>query len=512
MIKSQNASKFKRIASNSLLLFVRMLAITVINLYAIRLLLRVLGQEDFGTFNAVAGVILTSTFLTSTLAISIQRFYSYALGEGKNDQLSDIFSASINIIIVLSVLLFLLFETAGLWFVNTQMYIPPERIVAANWVFQFSLGTLCLGLLQLPYLSAIFANEEMGIFALISLTECLLRLAVIELIGIVAIDRLIFYSAGLFIVSVLSFLLYAFIAHHRYTECRYHYHVLPGIYQSLLSFSGWTTYSALASVGMTQGITILLYMFFGPIATAAYAIALQVFHAFQTLSNSIVVAFRPAMVKSYAERNFFFLDKMFTANNKFILYLLFLVAIPLILELRTIFSWWLGDVSEEAIAYSRLIIIYTVCLSMHNPITTIIQSTGQVKTYCLCVDSIILMSIPTTWLFFRMGSSSELCVVIMICSCIIAHITRLIILKHLYPQLHYKSYFLQVILSGIIITLLTGVVAGTIHYTLFSDIIRVIAVSTVSITIMLPAIFLIGLSTEEKKMIHNFFVSKLKKQ
>ena len=512
MTKSQNASKFKRIASNSLLLFVRMLAITVINLYAIRLLLKALGQEDFGTFNAVAGVIMASTFITTTLAISIQRFYSYALGEGKNDQLSEIFSASINIIVVLSLLLFLLFETAGLWFVNTQMSIPPERIVAANWVFQFSLGTLCLGLLQLPYLSAIFANEEMGIFALISLTECLLRLIVIVLIGVVSIDRLIFYSAGLFIVSVLSFSLYAFIAHHRYTECRYHHHVLSGIYQSLLAFSGWTTYSALAGVGMTQGITILLYMFFGPIATAAYAIALQVFHAFQTLSNSIVVAFRPAMVKSYAERNFLFLDKMFTANNKFILYLLLIVAIPLVLELRTIFSWWLGNVSEEAIVYSRLIIIYMVCFSMHNPITTIIQSTGQVKIYSLCVDSIILMSIPATWLFFRMGSSSELCIVLMICFCSIAHLARLIILKHLYPQLHYNTYFLQVILSSIIITLLTGAVAGTVHYTLYSGIIRVIAVSTVSITIMLPAIYVIGLSTEEKKMTHSFIVTKVKRK
>ena len=153
-------------------------------------------------------------------------------------------------------------------------------------------------------------------------------------------------------------------------------------------------YSALAAVGMTQGITILLYMFFGPIATAAYAIAQQVFHAFAALSNSIVVAFRPAMVKSFAEKDYTSLNKMFIANNKFILYLLMMVAIPLMSELRIIFGWWLGNVSEEAIIYTRLTIIYMLCFSMHNPVTTIVHSTGQLKYYSLFVDSIVILCLP----------------------------------------------------------------------------------------------------------------------
>ena len=217
-----------------------MMAITAINLYAVRLLLRALGQEDYGTFNAVAGVVLASSFITTTLAVSIQRFYSYTLGKGENNQLSTIFSASINIILVLSIALLFIFETIGLWFVNNQLSIPPERLVAANWVFHFSLITLWFGLLQLPFTAAIFAQEEMGAFALISLTECMLRLGVIFFIGITAMDGLIFYSIGLSAVAVIIFLLYAFIVRRRYPEYKYCRKIPKETYRSLLAFSGWT--------------------------------------------------------------------------------------------------------------------------------------------------------------------------------------------------------------------------------------------------------------------------------
>jgi len=507
-----NTSKSKRIATNSMLLFGRMLAITVINLYAVRLLLHNLGQEDYGTFNAVAGVVLASAFITSTLAISIQRFYSYALGERKKEQLSHIFSASINIIISISIVLLVLLETIGLWFVNTRLSIPPERIVAANWVFQFSLLSLWFSLLQLPFTAAIFAHEEMGAFALISLTECLLRLGVVFFIGVVSIDGLIFYGGSLFVVAVIIFFLYFFIVHHRYPEYKYHRKVQGGTYKSLLSFSGWTTYSALAAVGMTQGITILLYMFFGPVATAAYAISQQVHHAFQALSNSIVVAFRPAMVKAYAEKNYTFLSRMFTSSNKFILYMLLLLAIPLVLELRTIFDWWLSDVSEETIVFTRLIILYMVCFSMHNPVTTIVQSTGRVKTYCLCVDSVILASVPATWLAFHFGAPSDSCVVLMIIACLIAHLVRLLILHHLYPQFSFIPYLFGVVLPGGMSALATAIVTVIVHNAMPSGIARVVAVFAVATVVMLFAVCAIGLSKEERQMMRGFLNNKSDKR
>jgi O-antigen/teichoic acid export membrane protein len=493
------------------MLFARMMVITAINLYAVSLLLRDLGQEDYGTFNAVAGVVLASSFITTTLAVSIQRFYSYTLGKGENNQLSTIFSASINIILVLSIALLFIFETIGLWFVNNELSIPPERLVAANWVFHFSLITLWFGLLQLPFTAAIFAQEEMGAFALISLTECMLRLGVIFFIGITAMDGLIFYSIGLSAVAVIIFLLYAFIVHRRYPEYKYCRKIPKETYRSLLAFSGWTMYSALAAVGMTQGITILLYMFFGPIATAAYAIAQQVFHAFTALSNSIVVAFRPAMVKSFAEKDYTSLNKMFIANNKFILYLLMMVAIPLMLELRIIFDWWLGNVSEEAIIYTRLTIIYLLCFSMHNPVTTIVQSTGQLRHYSLYVDSILLLCLPATWLAFHLGASSEISIALMIVMCFAAHFVRLVILHNQYPSFRYGPYISEIILRGLFVAVCTFFVVYLVHQALHPGIVRLVTVFASSCITMLLTVYFLGLSAKEQQTLCHFLMQRMNK-
>ena len=460
-----------------------MMAITAINLYAVRLLLRNLGQEDYGTFNAVAGVVLASSFITTTLAVSIQRFYSYTLGKGENNQLSTIFSASINIILVLSIALLFIFETIGLWFVNNELSIPQERLVAANWVFHFSLITLWFGLLQLPFTAAIFAQEEMGAFALISLTECMLRLGVIFFIGITAMDGLIFYSIGLSAVAVIIFLLYAFIVHRRYPEYKYCRKIPKETYHSLLAFSGWSMYSSLAAVGLTQGITILLYMFFGPIATAA----------------------------SFAEKDYTSLNKMFIANNKFILYLLMMVAIPLMLELRIIFDWWLGNVSEEAIIYTRLTIIYMLCFSMHNPVTTIVHSTGQLKYYSLFVDSIVILCLPATWLAFHLGASSEISIILMIAMCIISHLVRLVILRRQYPSFSYAPYLSEIILRGLFVAVCTFFVVYLVHQALHPGIVRLVTVFASSCITMLLTVYFLGLSAKEQQTLCHFLMQRMNK-
>lgn len=504
-----HASKSKRIVSNSLLLFGRMLIIMVVNLYAVRLLLHALGQDDYGTFNAVAGVVLAGSFITTTLAVSIQRYYSYALGEGRKEQLANIFTASMNIILLLTIISIFLFETLGLWFVNTGLSIPSDRIAAANWVFQFSVFTLCMGFLQLPFMAAIFAHEEMGLFAAVSLADCFLRLVVVLLIGIGETDGLVFYGAGLSAVSLIVFMSYVLLVRCRHKEYHYLCQVDNSIYKSLLSFSGWILYSAMAGIGLTQGTTILLYVFFGSLTTAAFAISLQVMHAFQAVGNSIVVAFRPAMVKSYAEKNYTFLDQLFAANNKLILYVMAVVAIPLILELRTVFGWWLGDVSEETITFARLIVIYVICLHMHNPITTIVQSTGHVKHYCLFVETIILACVPATWTAFHLGASSEMCAILMIAVCLLGHAVRLMVLRKLYPSFRLSAYMQDTVLRGIMVLACCSVLAGLVHDLFNPGITRLMAVTLTSILAMTLAVYYIGLSKGEQVKLQDIVMKRL---
>lgn len=492
----------KRIVSNSLVLFVRMFAVMVINLYAVRIVLNALGAEDYGIYNAVSGVVLCGAILTTTIAVSIQRFYSYAIGKQAFSRLKEIFSASINIVFFLSAIILILFETVGVWFLNTQLTIPSERIVAANWIFQFSIISFIFSLIQLPYTASVFSHEDMGIYAFISLVECLLRLFVALLIGIFLIDGLIFYGAGFLVVALIVYLLYFLIARHKYHECYYQTVTNHSIYKELISFSGWTMYSTIAAISNTYGITIILNIFFGAITTAAYAISIQIIHAFQALCNSIVLAFRPPMVKSYAEKDLTNLNKLFMINNKLLLYIILSVAIPMIIEIRTLFDWWLGNVTEETVLFARLSIVYIVILNMSLPISTIIQATGNVKRYSLWVDTIIMLSVPISWMLFKLGAPSHGAIITMIIICIIAHFVRLVCLRKTYEPFTYSPYFTSIVFPSILIIVLNTIIILFVHQNITGQMTRFIMVFVTSILVTILFCYTIGINKTERIMLH----------
>lgn len=502
-------AKSKRIASNSLLLFLRMFAIMVINLYAVRIILCALGELDYGIFNAVAGIVLTSSFLTITLAASIQRFYSYSLGAGAEERLRDIFSASVNIILGLTVLVFILFELGGQWFVVHYLIepsgkIPVARYDAALWVFQFSLLSFLLTMFQIPYTAAVFAHEDMGIFALVSFMECLARLGVALLVGQMMVDGLMLYGTGLFVVSLLACASYVLICRHRYPECHYHFRHGSSVYRNLLSFSGWTMYGTLAGVSMIQGSTILLNIFFGPVTNAAYAVANQVYNAAAALCNSLVVAFRPAMVKSYAEHQFSFLNQLFDVSNKSVFYLLLCALLPLAIEIRQVFGWWLNGVSEETVVFSRLFLVYLMCLSLNRPITTIVESTGRVRNYFLLVESLMLMCLPFSYVFFRLGLPSYFVFVAMITGCVIAHLVRLLCLRRLYSPFSLRLYFISFLFPGSMVAVLSLLLTLQLHSHISSPLSRFFIVGLCSPLMTLVLAYFLGLTHSERRMFKEF--------
>lgn len=508
--EQHSVTKSRHIAQNSILLFVRMFMIMVINLYAVRIILKGLGESDYGTFNAVAGVVLSSTVLTTSLAIAIQRFFSHAMGEKDYDRLNEIFSASMNIIFIVSILVIVILETVGLWFLNSQLSIPADRIIAANWVYQFSLFSFLLSLLQLPYTAAIFSHEDMGYFALISFLESLFKLIVAIFITMVPIDYLVYYGAGLATVSVLVFAMYFGVARVKYSECRYGKVTDKTIYPLLASFSGWTMYGALAGVATTQGNTILLNVFFGPLTTTAFAISLQISHAFQALSNSIILAFRPAMIKSYAEKDHRNLDLLFDASNKILLYLMVCVSVPIVFEIRTIFIWWLGVVSEETILFARLFIVYIILLTLHNPITTIVQATGNVKKYTLVVESIMLLCLLLAFVAFKSGCPSYYAIVSLIVVTILAHVLRLVLLHRQYPSYPIGQYLWSFIMPGTAVIALAIGMTSMIHFHTDNVLTRFMTVFTLSPTITLCLAYFLGISRQEKLRIRQFVQQLLK--
>lgn len=461
-----------RIAKNTVVLFLRMFVLMLINLYIVRLLLQGLGKDDYGTFNAVAGVVTSLGCLSSVLSVATQRFYSFVSGKGDLTELKKIFSASVNINVGMSIIALLLLESIGLWFISNKLNIPAERMTAVLYIYEFSCFSFVCTILQIPFTAAVMANENMGVYALISTGECLLRLLVAVLILYAGGDHLIFYGGGLLAVSIINMLAYVYYGLRYYPECSYTKVTDTSTYKQLISFSGWTFLGSLSGILLSQGNTVLLYMFFGSATTAAFAIALQISHAFNTLCNSVVLAFRPAMIRSYATDDSDFTNRLFYFANKFLAFILLVISVPLIFEMDTILNLWLEDVSSEYVLFARLIIIYTVLLSMHHPITIVMYAIGKVKAYHLTAESITLLSLPFSYVFFKFGMPSWLALASMIGVILMAHVSRLMCLHRSYSPFSYRQYLFSFVCPLLLLTIIEYFTAYICHISIAVPILR----------------------------------------
>lgn len=494
-------NKSKRIATNTLLLFVRMFVVTILNLYILRIVLNSLGKQDYGVYNTIAGFVTTAVFFNTVLALSMQRFYSYAIGEHQAGRQTEIFTASINIVATLSLCIFLFMETVGLWFADTQLVIPDDRSAAALCVYHLALFTFVCSLAQIPFTATIFANEDLNIYAIISIVEVTLKLAAAWLIGKTSADGLVFYGAALFVVALLILCTYVFIGLRRYKECRYRRVYDRSLYRKLISFSGWTMLGSLSNVGMFQGSIILLDMVFGPLATVPFAIAQQINNAFNALSNSMLLAFRPAMIKAYASKQFDYLNKLFTASNKFIAYTLTLIGVPIFMEIDFILVLWLGEVTLQDILFARLIIIFVVCMALSGPLTVIMQASGFIKQYHLPVESVTLMCLPLTYLLFRLGLPPHSVFYAMIGTCLLAHIVRLLCLRRYYPYFSLRQYIRTLIVPAILIAAITVAVAASLHTTIEPTLLRTVVVSIAVPTATGLCVLLFGINRQERQLL-----------
>jgi O-antigen/teichoic acid export membrane protein len=493
-----NSSSTRRITFNTSLLYVRMMVVMIINLYAVRLVLNALGAQDYGINNVVTGIITMLGSISSVLSTATQRYYSYSIGEDKLERLRNIFSASINIFGFLSLIVLILGETAGLWFVNTQLVLPSERMNAANWIYQLSIFSFIFSFLQVPYFAATMAHEDMGIFAIISTAESILRLVSVFFIYIIPIDGLIIYGTIQFLISALVLISYIVISRKKYDECCYHKPTEKDLYKELLSFSGWSLFGSIAGVGMAQVNTILVNIFFGPLVNAARAISFQFSMAVSSFSNSFLMAIRTPMIKSYAEESYVYLNKIFNMSNKFIYYSLLMVCLPIIFEMDIILIFWLKTSDAQTVFFSRLILVYALIMSLNNPISIIIQATGHVKGYHVAVEIFTLSCVPATYILFKLGYPAASTYIVMIIAAIASHIVRLICLKKYYKAFSYSEYIKSFLLPAFAITIILSSFLFLIHRSIVTASSRALAVFLFSIVCVPAVAFLIGLTKSEK--------------
>jgi O-antigen/teichoic acid export membrane protein len=507
----ENSSNTKRIAKNTTLLYIRMMVVMAINLYTVRLVLNALGAEDYGIYNVVAGVITMLMSVSSVLSTATQRYYSYSIGENKLKRLRNIFSTSINIYALLSLIVIILGETVGLWFVNTQLVIPHERMMAANWIYQFSIFSFISTFMQVPYSAATIAHEDMGIFAVISIAECVLKLIAVLLIFIIPTDRLIIYGATLLLISTLVLISYILVGYSKYAECRYQKPTEKTLFKELLSFSGWSLFGSVAGVGMSQVNTILVNIFFGPLVNAARAISLQFNMAVSSFSSSFIMAIRTPMIKSYAEGSYLYLNKIFNLSNKFIYYCLLMVSLPLIFEMNTVLILWLKTTDPQTVLFSRLILVYALIMSLNNPISIIIQATGHIKEYHVPVETFTLLCVPATYILFKLGYPAYSTYIVMIVAAFASHVVRLICLKKYYKPFSYSEYGKSFLLPAFSITLVASLFVFLIHRSIMNPSLRISAVVFLSVVCVAAFALLIGLSKTEKDVLKQLITSKKRK-
>ena len=505
MSESQ-ASNNKRIAKNTILLYCRMLFLMGISLYTSRVILNALGFSDYGIYNVVGGIVAMFTMVSGSLKAAISRFITFELGTGDIDKLKRVFSCSITIQIVLSIILVILAETIGLWFLNAKMVIPAERMAAANWVYQFSIITFVINLISIPYNSAIIAHEKMGAFAYISILEAAFNLIIAWTISIAPFDKLIYYAFMLVMVALLVRVIYIWYCKRNFEECTYTFVYDKIILKDMFGFSGWNMIGATSAVCRDHGGNIILNLFFGPEVNAARGIGLQVSNAIQGFVTNFQMALNPQIIKNYAIKELDYMNSIVLKGAKFSYYILFIIALPVFLSTDYILELWLGAYPDHTVLFLQLIIVFTLVESLSGPLITVMYATGDVKNYQIVVGGLQLLNLPLSYVLLKIGLFPEIVIIVAVvlsCVCLLA---RLYMLRRI---VSIRSYLKDVILNTFIVTLLSTLIAYSLSFLISEGFWGFVLKSLWAVIVSSVIVLFIGLTKSERNTIIQNVLSKL---
>lgn len=483
------------------MLYVRMILIMLVSLYTSRVILKALGVEDFGLYNVVGGVVVLFTFINNAMVTSTQRFLNFEIGRNDIEEAQKVFSASLNIHFLIAGIFLLLAETVGLWFLNQYIQIPDGRETAANWVYQFSVIVSILNIVRSPYNAAIIAHEHMSFYAYVSIIEVILKLAIVYMVYLFA-DRLIAYAFLMMLVTLIVLGAYYIFCRKKYQICKYRFEYDKKRYLSLASFSGWSLFGSLANMGASQGINIILNMFFGVAVNAAMGIANQVNAAVYQFVSSFQTAFNPQIIKSYAagDRTYFISLIMNTSRYSFLL--LFLLALPIYICCPEILSIWLGTVPEYAVEFCRLMLLYLLIDAIQGPLWVSAQATGKIRNYQILMSVLILLNLPITYVLLIFFKNPEIALIVRVAVNFITAVARVIYLNHLY-DFPICIYMKEVIFRCLFVLLVAYPVPHLVHKMMGMTIVDTIANILIALVCAASVIAIVGLRSKERILIVN---------
>lgn len=497
---ANEASKNRRIAKNAALLYFRMLLLIAVNLYTSRVILAALGVDDYAVYTTVGGLVTLFAVLSGTLSAAISRFIVYELGKNNSERLQHIFSTSLIIQMAMVVVAVLVGETLGLWYVNSVMQCPPERLAAANWCFQFSLLSFCVNLLSIPYNAEIIAHERMSAFAYISIIEAVGNLGIAFMVSFTHSDRLVLYAVLMFFLALVVRLCYTFYCNRHFKECHFRWHLDLPLLKEMMAFAGWNLIGAAAGVIREQGGLLLVNALASLVVNAAMGLSMKVSAVATKFVQNIMVALNPQITKSYADGNHSYMFNLVFQGARISFYVLLCLALPIIFNTQPLLDIWLHDVPAHTANFVRLILVLMLSESLSLPLITIMLATGNIRNYQLIVGGLQLLNIPISYLCLSLGAIPESVTLVAIVLSQCSLVARLILLRRM-VALDIRSYLHKVYLNVILVTLVASTIAWAANSLMAYGYLRLLVMSPVILAIVLATEFYVGCTSSERAMV-----------
>ena len=497
----------QKLAKNTVFLYIRMIVVMLITFFTTRILLSTLGIEDFGIYNVVCGFVTMFSFLNTSMANGVQRFYSFAIGKNDPKSISKIFTLAAIIQLIIAIIIIVIVETVGIWYLYNKMNISANRVFAAFWVFQNALLSLFFVILTVPYSGAVMAYEKMNFYAIVSIIDAILKLVVVFILPYCGIDKLICYGLLISVISILDFLFNFFYCKRHFPQIKFVRHIDRDLLPSMISFSGWNIFGSLAHMGKIQGVNLVLNAFWGTVVNTAFGISAQISNAVSSLTAGFVTALRPQMIKSFAAGDLDYTMKLLYSASKLTFFLVLIIAVPIFEEISSILDFWLGvgKYPDMTIVFCKLTILTVLFDSFATPLSIIVHASGKMRTFQIVCSLVIISVVPLSYIVAKLWNDAVIVISIGLFTTILAQLVRLLLIKNII-KFSILSYCVKVFIPTTIVFLLSCIAALLVNRISIENLEfwGVLMKIGLNVIVCFIVIYIIGLSKTEKNLVKLF--------
>jgi O-antigen/teichoic acid export membrane protein len=481
----------------------------LISLYTVRVVLAVLGVEDFGVYNVVAGIVTMFGFLSNSMSFSAQRFFSYELAKKDPERLQKVFNVSLSIYMLIGLLIFLLMETVGLWFFSNVLKIPHDRIIAASWVYQSAIISFMFTILASPHMALILSHEDMNIYAVLSLVKSIMNLIVVIFLQFIVWDKLKLYGALMCIASIIDAVNYRIICNIKYPESKFRLMFDKALFKEIITYNNWNLLAVFATIFRNQIINVLLNQIFNPVIVGARSVSMQVNTAVSSFFSGFNMSLRPPIVKYYAVNEMEKMNELIFVGTKITFLLMYILILPLFLEMPALLSLWLKNVPEYAVLFSRITLFDVFIWSINYPIDAAAMATNKIKWYTLAFAISMMLNFPLSWLVLLLGAPVYSVMIISVILSFMAFSLRFIIVRKLigFPS---RVFLKAVILPLAMVTIGSPIIPVVVFSIMEQGFIRLCIVTALSILSVGSGVYFIALSSSERKLVRNVVINRMK--